>query len=163
MTPRARNAAKLVGSQLTAADGLAQLAFLVHGTLERLAAEQDLSITQTRLLGILRDRKPTMNELAKILSLDKSSITGLVDRAESRGLVERLPSARDRRVIQVRLTRVGRARVTRIEARFDAEVVDFLERLPAPDRHALSALVSRLLVAHAADHGINLFPPAENY
>ena len=30
-----------------------------------------------------------MNELARLLDLDKSSVTGLVDRAERRGLVAR--------------------------------------------------------------------------
>ena len=66
-------------------EGLAQLSFLVLGTLERRAAEHDVSIAQTRLLGVLRDRRPTMQELAKLLGLDKSSVSGLVDRAERRG------------------------------------------------------------------------------
>jgi hypothetical protein len=34
---------------------------------------------KTRLLGVLRG-KPTMHELARLLDLDKSSVTGLVDR-----------------------------------------------------------------------------------
>lgn len=66
-------------------DALAQLSFLVQNALAELAGEHDLSITQTRLLGILRDREPTMNELGRHLGLDKSSITGLVDRAQRRG------------------------------------------------------------------------------
>jgi DNA-binding MarR family transcriptional regulator len=45
---------------------------------------RDLSIPATRLLGVLRDREPTMLELAQLLELDKSSVTGLVDRAERR-------------------------------------------------------------------------------
>ena len=146
--------------ELSPTDGLAQLAFLIHAMLERLAAEHDLSITQTRLLGILRDRRPTMNELAELLSLDKSSVTGLVDRAERRGLVVRIPSAQDRRVVQVALTRAGRALVSKAASRFDAEVTKLLERIPAADRRALSANVSRLLVAHASAHGIELFPAA---
>ena len=69
--------------QLSAADGLAQLSFLIQGALQRLAADYDVSMVQMRLLGILRDREPTMKELAALLGLDKSSTTGLVDRAES--------------------------------------------------------------------------------
>ena len=68
--------------ELSPVDGLAQLCFVVLGMLERRAAADDLSIIQTRLLGVLRDRKPTMQELARFLGLDKSSVTGLVDRAE---------------------------------------------------------------------------------
>src|ERR1700759_3149154 len=71
---------------LSPADGLAQLSFLIQGLLEPRAREHALSVISPRLLGILRDRRPTMNELARFLDLDKSSVTGLVDRAERRGL-----------------------------------------------------------------------------
>src|SRR6201999_1588681 len=85
------------GEELSGVDGLAQLSFLIQNTLARRAAAQGLSLIQTRLLGVLRDREPTMNELAALLELDKSSITGLVDRAERRGLVARVRSDTDRR------------------------------------------------------------------
>ena len=98
--------------QLDPVDGLAQLSFVIMGMLERRAAEHDLSIAATRLLGVLRDREPTMNELARLLDLDKSSVTGLVDRAERRGLVARAPSPADRRSVHVRLTDDGRSLVS---------------------------------------------------
>ena len=143
--------------QLDPVDGLAQLAFVVMGLLERRAAEHDLSIPATRLLGVLRDREPTMNELARILGLDKSSVTGLVERAERRGLVERAPSPADRRAVLVRLTGEGRTLVSAAAGRFAADVTAMLGHLPARDRAALSRLVSRLLVAHAAGQGVDLF------
>jgi len=142
---------------LSPADGLAQLSFLIHGILERRAREHDLSIIQTRLLGVLRDRTPTMNELARLLDLDKSSVTGLVDRAQRRGLVVRVPSTADRRAVLVRLTDAGRSLVSGGAARFEADISQLLELLPPPDREALSGLISRLLIAHAADRGIDLF------
>jgi DNA-binding MarR family transcriptional regulator len=104
---------------LSPADGLAQLSFLVYGILEHRAREHDLSIIQIRLLGVLRDRRPTMNELARLLDLDKSSVTGLVDRAERRGLLARLPSAADRRSVLVTLTDHGRSLVSDRAARFE--------------------------------------------
>jgi MarR family transcriptional regulator, lower aerobic nicotinate degradation pathway regulator len=147
--------------QLSPVDGLAQLSFMVQGMLERRAAEHGLSIIQARLLGVLRDRKPTMNELARILGLDKSSVTGLVDRAERRGLVVRVPSTTDRRVVLVSLTGDGRALVSQAAACFETDVVTMLGRLPARHREALSRLVSRLLAAYAAEQGIDLFPAAD--
>jgi DNA-binding MarR family transcriptional regulator len=144
--------------ELSPVDGLAQLSFVVQRLLERRAAEHDLSITQTRLLGVLRDRKPTMQELAKLLGLDKSSVTGLVERAERRGLVARAASPADGRAVLVSLTRQGRSFISRASVEFEADVAGLLERLPRPDRRALSELVSRLLVAHAEEHGIDLFP-----
>jgi DNA-binding MarR family transcriptional regulator len=146
-----------VGAALSTADGLAQLSFLIQNALSRRAAEHDLSVIQTRLLGVLRDRVPTMNELAQLLELDKSSVTGLIDRAERRGLVERAPSATDRRAVVVSLAEQGRALVAQVAARFESDVLAMLEALPVPERAALAGLVSRLLVAHAADRGVNLF------
>jgi DNA-binding MarR family transcriptional regulator len=139
-------------------DALAQLSFLVQGTLERLASEYELSIVQTRLLGILRDRTPTMRDLAQLLGLDKSSVSGLVDRAERRGLVERVPSAVDRRSVTVALTAEGQRLVDAVAARFATEVKELLAHLPPTDGEALTGLAGRLLLAHAAAHGVELLP-----
>ena len=144
--------------ELSPVDGLAQLSFVIHRMLERRAAEHDLSIIQTRLLGVLRDRRPTMNELGKLLALDKSSVSGLVERAERRGLVTRAPSPADGRAVLVSLTDDGRSLVSETSSQFGADVCALRNRLPPSDRRALSRLVSRLLVAHAADLGIDLFP-----
>ena len=138
-------------------DALVQLSFQVQRILAAVGAEHDLSIIQTRLLGVLRDRTPTMNELARFLGLDKSSVTGLVDRAERRGLVARVPSATDRRAVLVTLTDAGRSFVSRAAAAFEADVSALLSRLPPRERETLSRIVSRLLVAHASDQGIDLF------
>ncbi len=146
--------------ELNPADGLAQLSFLVQGILERRAREHDLSVIQIRLLGVLRDRMPTMNELSRLLGLDKSSVTGLVDRAERRGLVVRVPSTADRRAVLVSLTDRGRSLASAGAARFGADISLLLKHLPSADRDALSRLISRLLVAHATDRGIDLFATA---
>jgi DNA-binding MarR family transcriptional regulator len=89
-------------------DALAQLSFLVQSVLGKVAGEHGLSVIQLRLLGVLRDREPGMQELARHLELDKSSVTGLVDRAERRALVRRTPAAHDRRSLRVSLTDEGR-------------------------------------------------------
>jgi DNA-binding MarR family transcriptional regulator len=89
-------------------DALAQVSFLVQGVLGKVAGEHGLSVIQLRLLGVLRDREPGMQELARHLELDKSSVTGLVDRAERRALVRRTPAAHDRRSLRVSLTDEGR-------------------------------------------------------
>jgi MarR family transcriptional regulator, lower aerobic nicotinate degradation pathway regulator len=143
--------------ELSSVDGLAQLSFLIHRLLERRAAEHDLSIIQTRLLGVLRDRRPTMNALGKLLGLDKSSVSGLVERAERRGLVTRTPSPTDGRAVLVSLSDHGRSLVSEASSQFAADVFALLDQLSPSDRRDLSQLISRLLVAHAADHGIDLF------
>ncbi len=147
--------------ELSLVDGLAQLSFLIHRMLERRAAEHDLSIIQTRLLGVLRDRRPTMNELGRLLALDKSSVSGLVDRAERRGLVTRVPSPADGRAVLVSLTDHGRSIVSAASSQFGADVLELLSPLSQSDRRTVSRLLGRLLVAHAAEQGIDLFPGAD--
>ena len=97
-------------------DALVQLTWRVHDILDDVARAHDLSTSQLRLFGILRDREPEMLELAGYLGVDKSSVSGLIDRAEARGLVERVPSATDRRRVAVRLTATGRAQRSSLEA-----------------------------------------------
>src|SRR5580693_459355 len=108
------------------------------------AAAHDLSMIQTRLLGVLRDREPTMQELARLLGLDKSSVTGLVDRAEKRGLVQRKPSTDDRRAIRVRLSASGRRTVRHVVAGFEADIASATESLSSADRRRLSTLATRI-------------------
>jgi MarR family transcriptional regulator, lower aerobic nicotinate degradation pathway regulator len=144
--------------ELSPVDALAQLSFVVHRMLEHRAAEHDLSLIQTRLLGVLRDRNPTINELGKLLGLDKSSTSGLVERAERRGLVARAPSPVDGRSVLVSLTDAGRSLVAEASSQFEADVSALLAHLPQRDRGALNALVTRVLAAHAAEQGIELFP-----
>jgi DNA-binding MarR family transcriptional regulator len=106
-------------------DGLVQTSFVVMGVLTRVAAEHDLSLTQLRMLGVLRDRRPRMAQLATLLGLDKSTVSGLIERAERRGLVRRVPSATDARAVEVEATEDGLA-LARVGA---GEVRDALEPL----------------------------------
>lgn len=137
-------------------DGLAQLSFLVHSALAEIAAQHDLSIIQTRLLGVLRDREPTMNALGRHLGLDKSSISGLVDRAQRRGLVTRTVSAIDRRAFQVSITDTGRQLVEQAAARFTERIGMLVAGLSDTDRQLLSQLATQIVAADADRHGIDL-------
>ena len=128
-------------------DALAQLSFLVQGLLTKHAAAHDLSMIQTRLLGVLRDREPTMLELARLLGLDKSSTTGLVDRAEKRGLVNRAPSPTDRRATHVALTRVGRDLVDGVAAAFADDIRAATGSLSPAEQTRLSRLASAVVAA----------------
>jgi DNA-binding MarR family transcriptional regulator len=84
---------------------LTQLSFTVQRLLEGVAAEHGLSLIQARLLVTLLDRRPTMTQLAGLLYLEKSSMTGLASRAEAHGLVRR---HREGAVIHAMLTDDGR-------------------------------------------------------
>ncbi len=139
-------------------DGLAQLSFLIQAMLTRIAAAEGLSLIQVRLLGTLRDRHPAMNDLARLLGLDKSSVTGLVDRAERRGLLRRTVNPRDRRAYEVGLTAKGRALARRVEREFEREAARLTAGLAPPEQASLSAAITRILLDDARAREIELFP-----
>jgi DNA-binding MarR family transcriptional regulator len=126
-------------------DALVQLSFAVQAVLGSIAARHDLSVTQVRMLGILRDREPAMLELARVLNLEKSSATGLVDRAQKRGLVERTTAEHDGRAVHVRLTADGRALVQRATVDVEAQIAALAAPLSPAERARLSRLASRLI------------------
>jgi DNA-binding MarR family transcriptional regulator len=72
-----------------------------------LAAEFELSPVQAHVLRTLGYGPQPMSALAGYLSCDASNVTGLVDRLESRGLVERRNAEHDRRVKMLCLTEGG--------------------------------------------------------
>ncbi|HEY1919203.1 MAG TPA: MarR family transcriptional regulator [Streptosporangiaceae bacterium] len=142
-------------SQDALIDALVRTSFATMAVLNRIAAEHDLSLTQLRVLAILRDRRVTMSELADYLGLDKSTISTLVDRAAKRDLLQRTPNPLDRRSVAVALTEAGRqlaghgagqiaralapmtSTLTRVEA---DRVATLLERMPGPAISATSSL-----------------------
>jgi MarR family transcriptional regulator, lower aerobic nicotinate degradation pathway regulator len=132
-------------SQLTLVDGLAQLSFAVQGAIGRVADAHDLSHIQVRLLGILRDREPAMLAVATTLALDKSSVTGLVDRAELRGLVRRKTTPEDGRTVRVALTARGRKLTQKLARLVEREISALVEGFSAADRKRLLILAGRIV------------------
>ena len=128
-------------------DGLFQLSGVLHNTLARIAAEHDLSVIHVRLLAVLRDREPGMFELAQTLELKKSTLSGLVNRAEKRGLVERVASPDDGRAATLRVTAEGRKISRVIEEAVNAEIAKLAAVLSAPERDRLASQVSQVVAA----------------
>lgn len=137
-------------------DGLVQLSFLVQSVLGRVAAAHDLSIVQARLLGVLRGREVGMLELARFLELEKSSVTGLVDRAERRGLVRRVAVVDDRRAVRVQLTLRGNALARTAADELAAGIADLVGGLSGAQRDRLSHLATTLVRDAAAARAISL-------
>jgi DNA-binding MarR family transcriptional regulator len=127
------------------ADVLAHATFVTMGLLSKVAADSDLSLTQLRLLGILRDRRVSMSALASYLGLDRSSLTGLVDRASLRGLLARLPDENDKRGVQVALTPAGHRFAATLEERVEADLTALTGKLSPADRRRLQSLLAKLL------------------
>jgi len=74
----------------------------------------DLSPSQFHLLGALKSGGGVLStgDIARIMLRASQTVTGLVDRLEAQGLVERELDQHDRRKANVRITRAGERRLT---------------------------------------------------
>src|SRR3954454_13695784 len=111
----------------------------------QLAQEYGLAPMQLVALSSLEPgRELPMSALADALLCDASNVTGIVDRLEARGLIERRAAAHDRRVKLLALTDEGvrvRAEVTRKMHVPPAEIAG----LSPADRRALRDIMKRAL------------------
>jgi MarR family transcriptional regulator, lower aerobic nicotinate degradation pathway regulator len=126
-------------------DALVQISFALMAALTEVAAEHDLSLTQLRMLGILRDREPTMADLAAFTGLERSTISGLIDRAAQRGLVVRTADRRDGRSVRVSLTKQARGLVPEVTAAIGDRIKPLTTRLSGSEQKRLTALLTKAL------------------
>jgi DNA-binding MarR family transcriptional regulator len=136
-------ATKVPGLRLT--EALVRLAHLVQQVYAEVSREQDLTAQQTQLLCLLMNGPVGMTELTRTLHLEKSSLTGLVDRAEKRGLVARIRDGRDRRACQIELT-CGGAKIAVLAHDGVAARLETLAREVAPEhRQLLTSVIDTIL------------------
>ena len=107
-----------------------------------IAADFDLTVLQARSLLFLEEDRP-MRALAEHLGSEPSNVTGLADRLESAGLIQRVAGT-DRRVTLLRLTSAGRRLRARLAERVAAEAT-VMARLDAAQRRTLAQLLDQLL------------------
>jgi MarR family transcriptional regulator, lower aerobic nicotinate degradation pathway regulator len=113
-------------------DSLVQVSFAVTALLSRVAAEQDLSLTQLRVLGTLRDR-------------ERSTVSGLIDRAAQRGLVRKTTHPDDARSVRVSLTAEAQSLATLVIAGIGELMAPLTDRLNSSEQKRLTVLLGNLL------------------
>ena len=127
---------------------LMELAFANKARFMEAMAEFELTPVQGHVLRILQPEQPLpMNDLAGALRCDASNVTGLVDRLEQRGLVERRPGERDRRVKELLLTPAGVSVRKRVLERM-FEPPEAITRLSEREQLRLRDLLRRALGRH---------------
>jgi len=148
MTARARAATSAKGS--AAARQVWEL--LIELSMSRMrerfqatVAELGLSFPQAQALKALRPEHPmAMRELADGMHCDPSNITGIVDRLETRGLVERRAAPGDRRIKTLVLTEDGVAMRTQLHDRL-TEPPPAIAKLSPDEQRQLRDMLRRIL------------------
>lgn len=115
---------------------LLHLSVLVSSQAHAVAEANGLTPMQARVLGQL-DRGPQrMADLAKGLGIEKPALTGLVDRAEAKGLMTRAAVPGDRRSTNVIATEEGAAAARGFYEQLDAVLDGLIVELPSVQREA---------------------------
>jgi MarR family transcriptional regulator, organic hydroperoxide resistance regulator len=124
---------------------LLELIIAERTRLPAVAAELELSPMQLQVLRMIEPGQTVaMGRVACDLGCDASNITGIVDRLEKRGLVERRPAPADRRVKVLVITRAG-TRVRRAAIDRLAQPPESIRRLSPEDQELLALLLQRAL------------------
>jgi MarR family transcriptional regulator, organic hydroperoxide resistance regulator len=115
-----------------------------RGPFQTACTDSDVSPAQAHLLFMLDAGEPLpMSELAEALACDNSNVTGLVDKLESRGILERRSASHDRRVKLIALTADGRALRRRLVEQF-AEPPPGIAALTQGEKRALRDLLRKV-------------------
>jgi DNA-binding MarR family transcriptional regulator len=131
------------------AAALVRMSFLVQSIYAEVAEKHGLTVAHAQLLCVVMDTPKGMSELAAMLRLEKSSLSGLVDRAEQRGLLYRHAESDDRRMVKVALTKAGRPVTEAFFAETTKRLEEVVSVLSTRDEARFTELARRILAAAA--------------
>ncbi len=129
---------------------------------KKIEKEYGVSIPQVLCLNFLRESEnfqAGQGEIKKFLNLNASTISGIINRLEAKGLAARLPKSGDRRVVTISLTSKGDRLMKSIPALLQEKLAEKLEKL---DKKTLGKITEslELLVKLLDIDDLEAFPPS---
>jgi DNA-binding MarR family transcriptional regulator len=113
--------------------------------LSQKVSQLNITSVQAMVLGFLDDEdRITSSELGKRTELDSATLTGILDRLEVAGFIERKGNPDDRRSVRIHLTRQGKL-MSREAAKAITEAnSEFLEVLTDGQKRDLLGIIKKL-------------------
>ena len=96
------------------------------------------------LLGLYETGSLSPSQIAKHILVNSSTVTGIIDRLEHKGLVRRLRVSQDRRVITVELTKSGKVLAENAPPPVQQKIIDGLNKLSAEQIDQTAAVLISL-------------------
>jgi len=112
---------------------------------KRIAKSSGLTIPQVmvlRSIGALGD--VTVKRLAEEVSLSQATVTTILNRLEVRGLVVRVRSLRDKRIVNAQLLPAGEAVLDSVPALLHERFIERFEKLPLHEQQSLVQTLGKL-------------------
>ncbi|WP_185453409.1 MarR family winged helix-turn-helix transcriptional regulator [Ralstonia sp. SET104] len=127
--------------------------------IEQEVAQMDVTHSQASCLVLLANgRCQTATDLGRELNTDIGSLTRMLSRMEKRGLIERVRSESDRRVVHLELTEAGRDLADRMPAIYTRVLNRFFAGFTPGDVDTLRELLKRVLDNCAATESHRMRP-----
>jgi DNA-binding MarR family transcriptional regulator len=137
--------------------GLVVTAGLLTKEGDRVLRPLGLTDSQFNALAVLRyqseDGALDQSSLGRMLVVNRSNVTGLIDRMERAGWVERTSDRNDRRVKKVRLTPEGRRLLDRADRLYIRRVYDVMGSLSSREREQLEQALEKVRAALRRNSG----------
>ena len=112
----------------------------------RLATTQGITAPQLLCLSrVTQTGGITIKDLARDIYLSPSTVVGIVDRLEARGLVERVRSKPDKRLVRVTPTEAAKVLVEQSPSPLHENLVSGFRELPEGDQRRITAAVEDLV------------------
>jgi len=155
MSTSRSNATRGTPRKKAAIDRIVETAIFLQAESRRLAKAEcqkhDISATQLNILKLLEEIGDlSLSEVSKHLAANNSTVTGIVDRMETAGLVKRERSSEDRRVWKLKMTARGRGIAAKLDVGPWNLLRSALDAMPTKDIDRLIDTLDRI-AAHVAE------------
>jgi DNA-binding MarR family transcriptional regulator len=133
---------------------LLKATFRLRSHIRPIFAERGLTGPQWRVLRMLGESATqglTLGQISDHLGVTGGNTTGIVDKLEEAGLVERLPHPDDRRATLLQMTAQGHRVYGQVRPVLDQRVTELLSCLSEDDKQQMIELLGRLLSSLPAD------------
>jgi DNA-binding MarR family transcriptional regulator len=104
-----------------------------------------LTVPQLGCLLALYENGPlSPSEIAKIIMVQSSTMSGIIDRLDLKGLVERSQSNIDRRIILISLTNGGEKLAQKAPSLINPKIIDGIKKIPTHERDQIAQALNKL-------------------
>jgi DNA-binding MarR family transcriptional regulator len=96
------------------------------------------------LISLYENGHLSPSQIAKFIMVNSSSVTGIIDRLEQKGLVKRRRISSDRRVVTIELTKNGRVLAENAPPPIQAKIMDGLNKLSEKEIDKIAKTLTKL-------------------
>lgn len=115
---------------------------------KKIQKEYGVSIPQVLCLNFLQDSpnyQSTQSDIRKFLSLNSSTVSGIINRLEKKGYLARLPKTGDKRIVNIALTSAGDKLLSTIPSLLHEQLSDKLQKLDQAKLDSLEESLNTLV------------------